>query len=91
MIDIQDPQGPQACRDLMDGMLVVAQMRNLAPGLIISASLSIISAMASKSDAGSQKVIASGLRAVLSAIESGDFPVQDGPLGQQFAAGTKLH
>jgi hypothetical protein len=89
MISITDPQGPAACRTLIDGMMTVAHLSELGPDVVLSANMSIIMAHAREAP-GSRAAIAQSLREMLAQIETGQYPTADQPLGVA-AAGQQLH
>lgn len=90
LVKISDPEGPQACRDLMDGMLLVAHLKNMAPSVIISAAISIVTAF-SREMPHSQAIIAQSLRNVLAQIESGEFPASDHVIAQTKHHSAQVH
>ena len=89
MITITDPQGPDACRALIDGMMLVAHLKKFAPDIVLSANMSIIMAHA-REQPNSRPAIVESLRAMLLLIESGEFPGDDQPLAAA-PAGKSLH
>ena len=89
MIQISDPQGPDAARALINGMMLVAHIKEFHPDVILSANLSIIAAHA-RQMVSSRPAIAASLRELLQCVESGNFPAQDQQIGLA-AAGQQLH
>jgi hypothetical protein len=89
MISITDPQGPAACRTLIDGMMTVAHLSEMGPSVVLSANMSVIMAHAREAP-GTRAVIVQSLREMLVQIETGQFPTADQPLGVT-AAGQQLH
>lgn len=90
MIRITDPQGPDAARSMVHGMLAVAELKNLAPDVVLSANCSMVIFMAGQMP-NSREVILTTLRSMIQTIESGDFPTGDHAFVRQPAPGEKLH
>lgn len=77
MITNSHPEGRKAAQDLMDGMLTVAQLKGIAPEVVISANVSMLVWIAKHADDESRKLIANSMRVAVDLIESGQFPKGD--------------
>ena len=89
MISINDPQGPNAARTLIDGQFAVAAMHGFGMDIVLCANVSCLTALA-REFPEARATIAKQLRDVLACIDSGNFPTKDQPLGMA-AAGQQLH
>ncbi len=90
LLEISHPQGPQACRDLMDGVLLTAAMKQLAPSVVLSANISMLTAF-SREMPHARAIIAHSLRSILTSIETGDFATKDRVLAQDHSAASGSH
>ena len=89
MIQISDPQGPDAARSLIEGVMLATRMKGFHSDVVISANLSIIAAHA-RQIVSSRPANAASLRELLQCVETGNFPTQDQQMGLA-AAGQQLH
>jgi hypothetical protein len=87
MITNSHPEGRKAAQSLMDGMLIAALDKGIAPEVVISASLSMLVWMAEQADEESRKAIAQAMRAALACIEDNQAPTE----GTVLATSGALH
>jgi hypothetical protein len=87
MITNSHPEGRKAAQSLMDGMLLSAQLKSIAPEVVISANMSMLVWMAKHADDESRKNIAQGMRTALAFIENNQFPTE----GTVLATSGALH